>query len=178
MWHLLPVIVASVALAQEPGGTDPTTALVASESTDISDQVGPPGPPPTPEVAAAETLRIARGLRCPVCQGQSVGESPSETAITMRLRVKELVEAGYSEDQIERYFIGRYGEWVLLDPPQRGLTQVLFVGPAVALVVVIAGLFAWRAVSARGGATVAPPAPVAPPDDPYVKRLLDEVERS
>ena len=96
-----------------------------------------PGPPPPADQIEGMTLRISKVLRCPVCQGLSVAGSPSETAVTMKNRVRELVTAGYDQYQIENYFVGRYGEWVLLDPTQEGLNKVLVVVPVTALILLL-----------------------------------------
>ena len=58
-------------------------------------------------------------IRCPVCQGEPISESPSETARTMMDIVGERVEAGDSDGEIIEYFRDRYGDWVVLDPPFR-----------------------------------------------------------
>ncbi|MCB9766517.1 MAG: cytochrome c-type biogenesis protein CcmH, partial [Alphaproteobacteria bacterium] len=71
----------------------------------------------------ARTLTLAHGLRCPVCQGMSVADSSSEAAVNMKNRIRELVTAGYTDDQIEDYFIDRYGTWVLLEPPDDGVNR-------------------------------------------------------
>ena len=86
---------------------------------------------PSPEDRA-----YALGLRikCPVCQGSAIGDSPSETAQTMMQIVREKVAAGESDAQIEQYFVDRYGDWVLLDPPASGKTLVLWLVPVVFLI--------------------------------------------
>lgn len=76
---------------------------------------------------------ISSRLRCPVCQGESIAESPSGLARELQGVVREQVAAGRSDAQIEAFFQQRYGGWVLLDPPRRGVTLVLWLLPAVAL---------------------------------------------
>ena len=73
-------------------------------------------PVPDPKEAHERTERLAKRLRCPVCQGLSVADSRSDAAVAMKKRIQTLVEQGYSEEQVEDYFIDRYGEWVLLKP--------------------------------------------------------------
>ena len=68
-------------------------------------------------------------IRCPVCQGEAISESPSETAQSMMEIVEEQVAAGASDGEIIDYFKDRYGEFVVLDPPFRGLTLVLWLLP-------------------------------------------------
>ena len=73
-------------------------------------------PVPQPLEAQDRTERLSKRLRCPVCQGLSVADSRSDAAVAMKKRIQKLVEQGYSEEQVEDYFIDRYGEWVLLKP--------------------------------------------------------------
>lgn len=72
--------------------------------------------PPGAEEVETRTYDLGKILRCPVCQGLSVADSQSDAAVAMKNRIKELVAMGYSDDQIIDYFIGRYGEFVLLQP--------------------------------------------------------------
>lgn len=72
-------------------------------------------------------------LRCPVCQGESVADSPSESARDIAALVEQQVQAGWSDEQVERYFVDRYGAWVLLDPPRSGSTLLLWAVPLVAV---------------------------------------------
>ena len=105
----------------------------------------------------AEARDIAKSLQCPICQNLSVADSPSELAGQMRDTIKKKLEAGESRDQIMAYFVDRYGEEVLLDPPKRGFTLLVWTGPVLALLVggiVLALVVArWRrpATSPGGG---------------------------
>src|SRR5690554_3264247 len=75
----------------------------------------------------AEVQEIARELRCPVCQGLSVGDSPSELAHEMRALIREQLQQGKTRDEVLDYFVQRYGEWILLAPPKRGFNLVIWV---------------------------------------------------
>lgn len=75
---------------------------------------------------------LEQQLRCPVCKSVSVSESMSDTAQAMRRSVAEQVAAGRTDQQILDYFRNRYGQWVLLDPPARGSTLLVWVLPGVA----------------------------------------------
>lgn len=81
----------------------------------------------------ARAAAIAARLRCPVCQNESVVDSPSELASQMRGVIREKLEAGETDQQIVDYFVSRYGVWILLDPPRRGLLWIVWLAPAVAL---------------------------------------------
>ena len=92
------------------------SAEVNSSSGDIGVGEAPFLPVPEQQVAHERTESLSKRLRCPVCQGLSVADSRSDAAVAMKKRIQTLVEQGYSEEQVEDYFIDRYGEWVLLKP--------------------------------------------------------------
>ncbi len=81
----------------------------------------------------ALTREVAAQLRCVVCQGLSIQDSPSELAQDMRGVVKEQLAAGKTPDEVKAYFVARYGEWVLLQPRATGFNLVVYVLPMVAL---------------------------------------------
>ena len=60
--------------------------------------------------------KITKNLRCLICQGQSVYDSDSEFAISLKLVVKNKVNQGFTEDQIYKFLTKKYGEWILYDP--------------------------------------------------------------
>jgi cytochrome c-type biogenesis protein CcmH len=91
-------------------------AELAPENSDLGFGEAPLLEAPSGQEAAARTDRLAKKLRCPVCQGLSVADSRSDAAVAMKQSIQKLVEKGYSEDQVVDYFIERYGEWVLLKP--------------------------------------------------------------
>ena len=92
----------------------------------------------------ATTRRLATELRCPVCQGLSLQDSPSELAQEMRGVIRDQLKAGRTPDQVKGYFIDKYGEWILLEPPATGFNLVVYALPVLAVLV---GLFVvWRAV--------------------------------
>jgi cytochrome c-type biogenesis protein CcmH len=110
---------------------------------------------PRPETQSARVARIASELRCPVCQGLSVEDSPSETARGMRALVEQRVAEGRSDDQIRAEFRDAYGDWIFLSPPlldPRGLVWVL------PLAAILAGA---ALVAARLGRAPPPTAPTA-----------------
>ena len=138
-----------------------------------------------------ETLEIASGLRCPVCENQSVGDSPSGLAGQMRELIREKLEQGQSHEQIERYFTAKYGEWVLLAPPKRGFNLVAWVLPFAFIlsgaIMLIAVLRRWRAAPADEMGSPGDPSRGAAPgeseardahgaEDPYLARVRRELE--
>ena len=100
---------------------------------------------PTPKNRA---LAIGNRIMCPVCQGESIAISPSETARAMMDVVGEKVAAGETDAQIISYFVASYGDAILLDPPFSGRTMAVWLLP---IPVVVAGL--WMALSRRRVAT-------------------------
>lgn len=95
----------------------------------------PAGPPRTGVELEKETARVAAKLRCPVCQGLSVNDSPATMAQNMKRQVRDLVAKGYSEEQALLYFEKAYGEFVRLEPPMRGVNWLVWFAPVVLLVV-------------------------------------------
>ncbi len=139
----------------------------------------PAGPPVTDQaVVEARGRTIAEGLRCPVCQGLSAADSQAESAVAMYTRSRELVAAGYSDDQIAAYFVERYGEWVLLEPPAQGLNWLIWIGP-LALLGMGALVVAFRMTSvakAPAGGSTGQALSQKGADD-YESRILAELER-
>ena len=111
--------------------------------------------------------RLEQRLRCPTCQSVSIAESPSDTAAAMRASVAQQVAAGRSDQEVVDYFRARYGSWVLLDPPARGVTLLVWVLPLLALA---AGAAILAALLRR-------PRPAAPLDDDQRARIYSEVQR-
>ncbi|MBW3554054.1 MAG: cytochrome c-type biogenesis protein CcmH [Gemmatimonadetes bacterium] len=82
----------------------------------------------------ARATRLAAELRCPVCQGLSIQDSPSPLALQMKDLIRTQVGQGRSDAEIRGYFVSRYGEWVLLQPRARGFNLLVYILPAMALV--------------------------------------------
>ena len=74
--------------------------------------------------------RVADLLRCPVCQGLSINDSPAEMAVQMKAQTRELLAAGYSEEQILLYYEKSYGQFVRLEPPRSGINWIVWLAPA------------------------------------------------
>lgn len=81
---------------------------------------------------------IGSRVKCPVCQGVAIADSPSETARAMMDVVEERIAEGWSDDQIIDYFKQRYTDSIVIDPPFAGNTLLVWLLPAFAAV---AGLF-------------------------------------
>lgn len=89
-------------------------------------------------ILEARTSALSSHLRCVVCQGLSIEDSPSELARQMRDIVKEQLRSGKSEEEVRAYFISKYGEWILLEPKARGFNLLVYALPALALLAGVA----------------------------------------
>jgi cytochrome c-type biogenesis protein CcmH len=91
-----------------------------------------------PAWASADALdeqarRVGKQLQCPVCAGASVADSPADLAVQMRTTIRRKLEQGETDDQIVAYFVERYGDSVLVEPPRRGIGLAVWLLPLVAL---------------------------------------------
>ena len=59
---------------------------------------------------------ISKNLRCLICQGQSIYDSNSEFALSMRVYIRDQIDSGYSESQIYNMLVKKYGQWIVYDP--------------------------------------------------------------
>ncbi len=122
---------------------------------------------------------LAAELRCPVCQGLSAADSQAEAAVAMRTRVEQLMREGRSDEQIRAWFVDRYGEWVLLEPPRHGRHWIVWLGPLV-LLLAGAGVVARRMRIGAPRQDATDPGADLPADlaaDPWVQRVLADLER-
>ncbi|HYU42094.1 MAG TPA: cytochrome c-type biogenesis protein [Vicinamibacteria bacterium] len=171
---LLVLLLAPLAAAQTPPDHTPV---------DLAHAASIAGPPRAPRLTGAaleaEAKHIAAVLRCPVCQGLSVGDSPSAMATNMRQQIRELVAAGFDEDQILSYFEASYGEFVRLQPPLRGVNWLVWIAPGLGLLLGL-GVVCWvlRGASTETSEAVAatePSVEVVPdplPDDPALAKAV------
>jgi cytochrome c-type biogenesis protein CcmH len=90
---------------------------------------------------------ISAGLRCLVCQNQSIDDSDAQLAKDLRLLVRERLVAGDTNEEVESFLVQRYGEFVLLKPTFGAHTLLLWLTPA--LVLVLGGLGAYAAMRRR-----------------------------
>ena len=74
-------------------------------------------------------IKITKNLRCLICQGQSVYDSDSEFANSMKVLVDKKLNEGFSEKEIYDFFKEKYGEWILYDPELNKNTYILWLLP-------------------------------------------------
>jgi cytochrome c-type biogenesis protein CcmH len=151
-------------------------ALMQIKVPDAEQIVGAPqGKPLAGAELERRTLEISHELRCPVCQGLAIGDSPSLMASNMKAQARDLLERGYTEEQILSYFEKSYGQFVLLRPKFQGVNALVWILPILALaigfVLVVAKA---KKLESAPVATVTDEAT----DDPYLARVRELVEKS
>lgn len=129
----------------------------------------------------ARVQALGKQLRCPMCQGLSIADSNSSAARAQMDKVRELVAAGKSDQQIRDFFTSRYGEWALLEPPASGMNLLVWLLP---LALLVGGGFAIARTMRRPARVTETPAPAPrteeerpPSDDPYLEAVRAEMRR-
>jgi cytochrome c-type biogenesis protein CcmH len=140
---------------------------------DAANFVGQPkGMPISGQLLSDRTHAVAGLLRCPVCQGMSVADSPAEMAVNMKAQVHELLARGYTEEQILDYFELSYGQFVLLRPKFDGVNRLVWLLPFAAMLIgIVVVFYKFRKLEAR----VEVPASSDAPADPYLARVRELV---
>lgn len=108
---------------------------------------------------AAEETRfrdITHELRCVMCQNQSIADSDAQIAIDLRREILALMREGRSDDEIRRFLVDRYGQFVLYRPAVEPTTWLLWFGPV--LVLLAGGFVVWRVARERAAVRPDPPA--------------------
>jgi len=121
----------------------------------------------------ARARRISRELRCVVCQNQSVDDSNAEVAHDIRRAVRERLVAGDSDRQVLDYMVARYGDYVLLDPPFKPGTLILWLGTPAVLLLSAAGLF----IAARRRPAIVTSPPLSDEEKAKLDALLNDARR-
>jgi cytochrome c-type biogenesis protein CcmH len=150
-------------------------ALLQIKVPDAEQFVGTPqGTPLAGAQLERRTMEISGELRCPVCQGLAIGDSPSIMAANMKAQVRELLARGYTEEQILSYFEKSYGQFVLLKPKFQGVNALVWILPVLALLV------GFVLVVSKAKKLETPPiqTSVEEVDDPYLARVREMVEKS
>lgn len=172
MNRLLAVVVMAVwcspALAQDRARDSPVDA--GSRRAIIGQ---PAGTVLSGQALDRKTAEVAALLRCPVCQGLSIADSPASMAVNMKREVRDLLAEGYSGDQVLSYFEKSYGEFVRLQPPLRGFNWLVWLAPIAALVVGIFIVMRFVRPAPPLDRAVRVATDDSPANDPY----LDQVRR-
>lgn len=102
----------------------------------------------------ARARNLSQELRCLVCQNQSIDDSDADLARDLRLVLRERLQAGDDDRAALAYIAARYGDYVLLSPPIKASTLILWTGPGVILLLGFGGII-W--VRRRRPVTALPP---------------------
>jgi len=119
-------------------------------------------------VLEARMLTIAEELRCLVCQNETIAASHADLAVDLRKQIRIKLKAGQSKQEIVDFMVARYGDFVLYRPPFKATTLLLWLGPA--LLLLVGGLLFWR--SLKSSQAAAPAAPVDAADARRAEQLL------
>ncbi len=122
----------------------------------------------------ARAEKLGAGLRCMVCQSESIEEYNADLARDLRVIVRQRITAGDSDQQIVDYLHSRYGDYVLLDPPFEATTLVLWFGPFALLLAAAAAGF----VVLRRRAAAPPPESLTPEEKRRLDALLKDSGQS
>jgi cytochrome c-type biogenesis protein CcmH len=145
------------------------TLLVLATTTALAVEPGERLADPTLE---ARARAISGELRCLVCQNQSIDDSNADLAHDLRVLIRERLSAGDSDEQVRLFMVRRYGDFILLKPPVKPLTYLLWFGPFAVLALGALGAATYLR-RARGGAQSAP-APLSADERRKLDRLLAE----
>lgn len=122
-----------------------------------------------------QVREIAKTLRCTVCQTENIWESGAPLAQQMRGVIRDRIALGHSTEEIRAYFLSRYGDYILMEPPKHGVNWLIWVAPF--LLLVIGGFFLYKEVTHWVRDTPAPPSQPEPPlDDQARKRIERELK--
>jgi cytochrome c-type biogenesis protein CcmH len=120
----------------------------------------------------ARARDLMKDIRCLVCQNQSIDLSNAGLAKDLRAIVRERVTLGESNDQILAYMVDRYGDWILLDPPFKTSTLVLWLAPA--LLIMIALFYLVAVVRRRTTPLSTDTAPLSSDEQAQLESILHE----
>ena len=116
----------------------------------------------------ARARAISREIRCLVCQNENIDESGADLARDLRRLVRERLVAGDGDQAVRDFLVARYGDYVLLRPPLKPTTWLLWFAPPLILLLGIFGLV----IRSRGRRAAGPPPPLDPAERQALARLL------
>lgn len=115
---------------------------------------------------------ISKGLRCLVCQNQSIDDSDATLAKDLRVLVRDRLAAGDSNEEVLSYVVSRYGDFVLLKPPFKTATLVLWLGP---VILILLGILSFVLFFRKNRQSAVAPAPRVQPLSKEEQRKLDKL---
>lgn len=136
----------------------------------------PPSATPIP-VTDDQVNAVARELYCPVCENIPLDVCPTQACVQWRDLIRQKLNAGWNEAQIQEYFALQYGDRVLAEPPRRGLNWLVYIlPPAFFLAGVVIVIQTLRKLKNAPPEDNPPPASTGTVD-PYLARLEEELRR-
>jgi cytochrome c-type biogenesis protein CcmH len=142
-------------------------ANLTSQAVEPSEQLKNPA-------LEARARTISSGLRCLVCQNETIDESSAGLAHDIRILLRERLTAGDTDEQAVKAIVDRYGEFVLLDPPVQPATYVLWFGP---VAILLAGLLGGMIWLRRRSVTTEAAVPLSPDERSRLDTILREADR-
>lgn len=130
----------------------PTPSLAQNTGTQNATSEGVVNVPVTGGLSAEQeqqVQRIGMKIHCPICKGESIAQSQTDISRNMMNQVREMVRAGQSESAILEYFRQSYSDRILLEPPKRGLTSLLWTLPIAFFVLGGLGWWSYMARASR-----------------------------
>lgn len=115
---------------------------------------------------------ISQGIRCLVCQNQDIDSSNADLAKDLRIIIRERLVAGDNDAEVEDFLVERYGDFVLLKPPFKPATYLLWIGPFLLLLLGGLGVALYLRREARGSAAESGPAPLSDSEKEKLERIL------
>jgi len=128
------LLLIALSVCISPPATGQEAPIGATNWNLVGEPVGPPLSGPELDLLTEDVAGI---MRCPVCQGLSIGDSPTALAMAMKSEVKDMLSKGYSESQVLEYFEQSYGEFIRLEPKAKGFNLFVWLAP---LAVLLGGL--------------------------------------
>jgi cytochrome c-type biogenesis protein CcmH len=151
--------------------------MAQAKAPDAEQFVGAPqGKPLVSPELDVKTQQLAAQLRCPVCQGLAIADSPSEMAQNMKHQVRELLGRGFTDEQILRYFERSYGQFVLLKPKFQGVNSLVWILPIAVLL--LGALLVFTKARKLEGHPPATSHESPASQDPYLDRVRDLVKKA
>lgn len=117
-------------------------------------------------VLEAQARELMKEIRCLVCQNQSIEDSNADLARDLRMIVRERIALGDSPGNVKAYLVDRYGDWVLLRPPVKTSTYLLWASPFFVVLIIVL-LVAGRRTNRSG------PAPLSGEEQAKLDELLE-----
>ncbi len=157
-------------------------ALAAAALPSFSAVAGSPAPTATPVITDDQVNAIAHTLYCPVCENTPLDVCGTKACAQWRELIRQQLQQGWTKEQIQQYFVDRYGARVLAAPPRKGFWWLAYVVPPLAI---LAGLYllyrslkAWykpRKAHTGESTAGAAPSPPQPAEDEYLQKLEEEL---